>query len=56
MELNINKTEDIKEYQKEYYLKKHKVYLMEKIKCTHCDKMEYRGNITRHIKNKHKLI
>ena len=48
----IRKVVDIKEYQKEYYLKKHKEQLLTKIECSLCHKKIYLGNMPRHKKTK----
>jgi hypothetical protein len=46
----IRKCSNIKEYQKEYYLKKHKGELLTKIECSLCHKKVYLGNMPRHKK------
>ena len=46
------KCSDIKQYQKEYYLKKHKGELLTKIECFLCHKKVYLGNMPRHKKTK----
>lgn len=53
----IKKCSDIKQYQKEYYLKKHKNELLTKIECLLCHKKVYCGNMPRHKQTKkHKKL
>ena len=48
------KCADMKQYQRDYYLKKHKSELLQKIKCELCNKEMYRGNLPRHrLSSKH---
>ncbi len=45
------KCSDLKEYHKQYYIKKHKEELLTKIICPLCHKNIYCGNMPRHKKS-----
>lgn len=52
-ETKINKTSDIKQYQKEYYLNKNKINLLSLTICCKCNKSLLKCNLSRHNKIKH---